>query len=159
MKTVSVKQVAEALDLTPRAVIYRLEKGQLKGTQQPNAFGKQEWRVYPTKEIVEGLKKQQSSENNADKEAGSFNFSPEDIDVVEPSPARSLADRSSLQTKRGRLGGVNSPRTRSEDWQRSLSDRWQKLSGSNRSCWQLKTELQQLRTPWWKKLFAAQLDN
>ncbi|HEY9681957.1 MAG TPA: hypothetical protein V6C86_10295 [Oculatellaceae cyanobacterium] len=83
MKTISVKQVAEALDLTPRAVIYRLEKGQLKGTQQPNAFGKQEWRVYPTKEIVEGLKRQQPSENKADKDDSSLNFSPDDIDVVD----------------------------------------------------------------------------
>jgi hypothetical protein len=84
MKTISVKQVAEALNLTPRAVIYRLEKGQLKGTQQPNAFGKQEWRVYPTKEIVEGLKRvQQPSDNKAGQDDGALNFSPEEAEVVD----------------------------------------------------------------------------
>jgi hypothetical protein len=83
MKTISVKQVAEALDLTPRAVIYRLEKGQLKGTQQPNAFGKQEWRVYPTKEIIEGLKRRQPSENSPNRDDSSLNFSPEEIEVID----------------------------------------------------------------------------
>lgn len=88
MKTISVKQVATALDITPRAVIYRLEKGQLRGTQSPNAFGKQEWRVYPTKEIVEGLKRNSGNIEQARKEASSvdeFDFSPEDIEVVEAS--------------------------------------------------------------------------
>lgn len=88
MKTISVKQVATALDITPRAVIYRLEKGQLRGTQSPNAFGKQEWRVYPTKEIVEGLKRNSGSVEQARKEAANvdeFDFSPEDIEVVEAS--------------------------------------------------------------------------
>lgn len=85
MKTISVKQVAEALELTTRAVVYRLEKGQLKGTQQPNAFGKQEWRVYPTKEIIEGLKKRQGSEIKSDGETGdeSLNFSPDGTDIVD----------------------------------------------------------------------------
>ncbi len=84
MKTISVKQVAEALSLTPRAVIYRLEKGQLKGSQQPNAFGKQEWRVYPTKEIIEGLKRLQApSDNKVEQDDGALNFSPEEAEVVD----------------------------------------------------------------------------
>jgi len=88
MKTISVKQVATALDITPRAVIYRLEKNQLRGTQSPNAFGKQEWRVYPTKEIVEGLKRNSGTVEQARKEAvdtSEFDFSPEDIEIVEAS--------------------------------------------------------------------------
>lgn len=95
MKTISVKQVATALDITPRAVIYRLEKKQLRGTQSPNAFGKQEWRVYPTKEIIEGLKRNAASVEKARREAsdsGDFDFSPEDIDVVE---AETIQDGSS----------------------------------------------------------------
>ncbi|MBA4073481.1 MAG: hypothetical protein C0508_00485 [Cyanobacteria bacterium PR.023] len=88
MKTISVKQVATALDITPRAVIYRLEKNQLRGTQSPNAFGKKEWRVYPTKEIVEGLKRNSGTVEQARKEAidtSEFDFSPEDIEIVEAS--------------------------------------------------------------------------
>ncbi len=57
MRTISVKEAAAALGLTERAIIYRLDKGALKGTQSPNAFGKPQWRVYPTKEIAEGLKR------------------------------------------------------------------------------------------------------
>jgi hypothetical protein len=86
MKTISVKQVATALDITPRAVIYRLEKKALRGTQSPNSFGKPEWRVYPTKEIIEGLKSKSASIEQARKEApdnNDFDFSPEDIAVAE----------------------------------------------------------------------------
>lgn len=101
MKTISVKQVAEALSLTPRAVIYRLEKGQLKGTQQPNAFGKQEWRVYPTKEIIEGLKKQQPSETKDDT---SLNFSPDYIEVVD-AIAGEQGDRDEQQPEEDSHGG------------------------------------------------------
>ena len=86
MKTISVKQVAAALDITPRAVIYRLEKKALRGTQSPNSFGKPEWRVYPTKEIIEGLKSKSASIEEARKEApdnNDFDFSPDDIAVAE----------------------------------------------------------------------------
>jgi hypothetical protein len=55
MKTVTVKQVAEALNLTTRAVRDRLTRGDLKGTQKVNSFGVKEWRVYPTKEIAAKL--------------------------------------------------------------------------------------------------------
>jgi hypothetical protein len=60
-----------------------LEKGQLKGTQQPNAFGKQEWRVYPTKEIIEGIKRQQPFQNKPGNNDSSLNFSPEEMDVID----------------------------------------------------------------------------
>jgi hypothetical protein len=57
MKTIPVKLAAAALGISNRAVIYRLEKGRLRGEQRPNQFGTLEWNIYPNKEIQEGLKK------------------------------------------------------------------------------------------------------
>jgi hypothetical protein len=56
MRTISVKEAAQALGLSNRAVIYRLEKGDLRGHQSPNPYGVNEWRIYPTKEIAQKLK-------------------------------------------------------------------------------------------------------
>src|SRR5688572_10619370 len=56
MKTISVKEAAQALGITPRAVIYRIEKGDLNGHQSENPYGVNEWRIYPTKEISQKLK-------------------------------------------------------------------------------------------------------
>ncbi len=56
MRTVTVKEAADALGLTPRAIVARLAKGDLKGKQQTNAYGTKEWRIYPTKEIAQKLK-------------------------------------------------------------------------------------------------------
>lgn len=72
MRTVSVKQAAAALGLTERAIIYRLDKGQLKGSQTPNAFGKPQWRVYPTKEISDGLKELSIEEESEQEEQTNF---------------------------------------------------------------------------------------
>lgn len=55
MKTLSVKQVAECLGVSPRAVIKRLNNDQLKGTRRPNKYGVEEWWVYPNKEIRAAL--------------------------------------------------------------------------------------------------------
>jgi hypothetical protein len=55
MKTLTVKQVAECLGVSPRAVIKRLNNQQLKGTRRPNKFGVEEWWVYPNKEIRAAL--------------------------------------------------------------------------------------------------------
>lgn len=55
MRTVTVKEAAEALGLTKRAVMYRLESSKLKGTRVKNSYGVEEWRIYPTKEIIERL--------------------------------------------------------------------------------------------------------
>ncbi len=85
MKTVSVKEAASALGLTPRAVIYRLEKGDLKGTRSPNQYGVQEWRIYPNKHILTGLQINQSSE--------SLDFAPEIIDAVTIETKFTPADR------------------------------------------------------------------
>lgn len=51
MKTLSVKQVADVLGVSPRAVLKRLNNGQLKGTRRTNKYGVEEWWVYPNKEI------------------------------------------------------------------------------------------------------------
>lgn len=57
MKTISVRDAALALDISPRAVLYRREKGQLKGQLVKNDHGVPEYRIYPNKEIIEGLKR------------------------------------------------------------------------------------------------------
>ena len=57
MKTISVKQAATALGLSPRAIQYKLQNGDLEGTRSKNQFGKSEWRIWPTKDIAEALKK------------------------------------------------------------------------------------------------------
>lgn len=62
MRTVTVKEAADALGLTTRAITSRLAKGDLKGTQKTNAFGVKEWRIYPTKEIASKLKLDQDSD-------------------------------------------------------------------------------------------------
>ncbi|PZM78824.1 MAG: hypothetical protein DKT66_23275 [Candidatus Melainabacteria bacterium] len=56
MKTISVKEAAQALGITPRAVIYRIQNGDLNGHQTPNPYGVNEWRIYPTKDISQKLK-------------------------------------------------------------------------------------------------------
>lgn len=57
MKTISVKDAAAALGITNRAVLYRREKGQLKGQLIKNDHGVPEYRIYPNKEIIEGLRR------------------------------------------------------------------------------------------------------
>lgn len=114
MKTISVKQVAAALDITPRAVIYRLEKKQLRGTQSPNAFGKQEWRVYPTKEIIEALKRNSAAVEQARQESSQstdFDFTPDDADIVEAD----VYDGSSEVASDQENDSVSEPGAR--DWQ------------------------------------------
>lgn len=55
MKTISVKEAAEALGVSPRSIQYKLQNGDLKGTRTKNQYGVAEWRVWPTKEIAEAL--------------------------------------------------------------------------------------------------------
>lgn len=74
MKTISVKEAAVALGLTPRAVSYRLEKGQLKGTLGKNeTTGVPEWRIYPNKEILAGLSQPPADNTTA------IDFEPNDV--------------------------------------------------------------------------------
>lgn len=62
MRTVTVKEAADALGLTTRAITSRLAKGDLKGTQKTNAYGVKEWRIYPTKEIASKMKLDEASD-------------------------------------------------------------------------------------------------
>jgi hypothetical protein len=57
VKSITVKEAAEALGISTRAVLLRREKGSLKGFMTTNARGSEEYRIYPTKEILEGLHK------------------------------------------------------------------------------------------------------
>ncbi len=88
MKTISVKEAAAALGLTPRAVSYRLEKGQLKGTLSKNeTTGVPEWRIYPNKEILAGL-----SQPPAD-DATAIDFEPNDVIEAESVDDTASSDR------------------------------------------------------------------
>lgn len=63
-KTFTVKEVAVALGITPRGVVQRLNRNQLKGTRKTNQFGTPEWQVYATREIsqaIESLKSDPSA--------------------------------------------------------------------------------------------------
>lgn len=56
MRTISVKEAAQALGCTTRTVINRLKNGDLNGQQFENPYGVNEWRIYPTKEIAQKLR-------------------------------------------------------------------------------------------------------
>lgn len=93
MKTLSVKQVADVLGVSPRAVLKRLNNGQLKGTRRTNKYGVEEWWVYPNKEIRGSLEASGRSDllgndipadaEIVDAEAESF-APPDDEDIEEP---------------------------------------------------------------------------
>ncbi|MCA9801767.1 MAG: hypothetical protein KC777_07255 [Cyanobacteria bacterium HKST-UBA02] len=88
-RTISVKEAAAALGITPRAVTYRLEKGQLKGNLGKNEFGVPEWRIYPNKEIMTALaEKEEEQESSID---GPINFEPGD-DVIEAESVESAEE-------------------------------------------------------------------
>lgn len=78
MKTISVKEAAQALGLSTRAVQYKLQNGDLKGTRTKNQYGVAEWRVWPNKDIAEALAKQKGQ--SVDDE---INFSPADAETIE----------------------------------------------------------------------------
>lgn len=83
MKTLSVREVAAALDMTPRGVIQRLNKGQLKGTRRTNQFGTQEWLVYANREIMQAVERKRGATGNETAPRDEFNFSPDDAATVE----------------------------------------------------------------------------
>lgn len=55
MRNLSVKEVADVLGISARAVLKRLNNDQLRGTRRSNKFGVEEWSVYPNKEIRAAL--------------------------------------------------------------------------------------------------------
>ncbi len=81
MKTISVKEAAEALGVSPRAVQYKLQNGDLKGTRTKNQYGVAEWRVWPNKEISEALSQKQGAK--PDGSADAINFSPNESEAVD----------------------------------------------------------------------------
>ena len=80
MKTISVKEAAEALGVSPRAVQYKLQSGDLKGTRSKNQYGVAEWRVWPNKEISEALSQKGGK---SDGSADAINFAPNESETVE----------------------------------------------------------------------------
>ena len=102
MKTISVRQAAIALGITPRAVSYRLEKGQLKGTLSKNeATGVPEWRIYPNKDILSGL----SQADIDDATATTIDFDPND--VIEAESIDDTAGSDTTQQSEARPGAVD----------------------------------------------------
>lgn len=81
MKTISVKEAAEALGVSPRAVQYKLQNGDLKGTRTKNQYGVDEWRVWPNKQISEALSQKQGGKSEGSADA--INFSPNENETVE----------------------------------------------------------------------------
>ena len=73
MKTISVKEAAGFLGVSPRAVQYRLQNGELKGTRTKNQYGVLEWRVYPNKDIQQAASSQPVISTNTEK----LTFEPE----------------------------------------------------------------------------------
>lgn len=57
MKTISVSEAAQALGISAKRILYRRAKGRLQGILVKNERGIDEFRIYPTREIMEGLRK------------------------------------------------------------------------------------------------------
>lgn len=81
MKTITVREAAHALNLTKRAVMYRLDGGKLKGIRVKTSHGLEEWRIYPNKEILEGL--QRLAQSNPVNEPLRGPLTEEEIDAEE----------------------------------------------------------------------------
>jgi len=79
MKTISVKEAAFALGLSTRAVQYKLQNGDLKGTRTKNNYGVAEWRVWPNKEISEALKKVEKGDVSTE----ALDFSPSEAETID----------------------------------------------------------------------------
>lgn len=78
VKNISVKEAAEALGVTPRTIQYKLQNGDLKGTRARNQYGKDEWRIYPTKQIEEAIARKTGRTPSEE-----INFNPMDDAVLE----------------------------------------------------------------------------
>jgi len=81
LKTITVREAAHALNLTKRAVMYRLDGGKLKGIRVKTSHGLEEWRIYPNKEILEGL--QRLAQSNPVNEPLRDPLTEEEIDAEE----------------------------------------------------------------------------
>ncbi len=92
MRTISVKEAAQALGCTTRTVINRLKNGDLNGQQFENPYGVQEWRIYPTKEIAQKLKIKDPG--NPETISPEINFGPLD----EPIDAETVSEETNSST-------------------------------------------------------------
>jgi hypothetical protein len=215
MKTLSVKDVAFALNMTPRGVVQRLNKGQLKGTRRTNQFGTQEWVVYATKEITQALA---DKRGDATKGTGEYNFSPdaETIDAEEVYPdnikeepswreqeierlellaeklvkpltekiaaqamminaqeqqledqkrqikllpdleKRAEEERKAAELRALEVEALNKQIAALEEERKSQEMKLEKVDALEAKLATVNAELEQLKQPWWKKLFSTQ---
>lgn len=216
MKTLSVKDVAFALNMTPRGVVQRLNKGQLKGTRRTNQFGTQEWVVYATKEIMQALADKRGDATKA--ATGEYNFSPdaETIDAEEVYPdnageepnwreqeierlellaeklvkpltekiaaqamminaqeqqleeqkrqikllpdleKRAEEERKAAELRALEVEALNKQIAALEEERKTQNTKLEKVDALETQLAAVNAELEQLKQPWWKKLFSAQ---
>jgi DNA repair exonuclease SbcCD ATPase subunit len=76
VKTISVKEAALALGVSPRTIQYKLQNGDLKGSRTKNQFGVAEWRIWPTKEIADSLTQKQGNSE-------AISFAPTDSETID----------------------------------------------------------------------------
>jgi hypothetical protein len=102
LRTVTVREAAQALNLTKRAIMYRLESKKLKGIRVRNDFGVEEWRIYPTKEIAERLSDVSRTTATVEaKEVADEFFEADDVDFEEADVQ--TAEHSDLDSDRERM--------------------------------------------------------
>lgn len=153
MKTISVRDAAAALGITNRAVLYRREKGQLKGQLIKNDHGVPEYRIYPNKEIIEGLRKMGSpliasetfqEADIVEAEAQTIfepsvdqihNFGPSVVEPAEGSPKTNPGDWTEQQS-RSAAGGVAE-----ELWSNLINRFLEKLEEKDQLIGEMRTEL------------------
>ena len=82
MRTLSVREVADALGMTPRGVIQRLNRGQLKGTKKLNQFGIQEWQIYANREVLQAVESKKGLDAGQATQP-SLDFAPNGEDTVD----------------------------------------------------------------------------
>lgn len=215
MKTLSVKDVAFALNMTPRGVVQRLNKGQLKGTRRTNQFGTQEWVIYATKEIMQALA---DKRGDSAKATGEYNFSPdaETIDAEEVYPdnieeepnwreqeierlellaeklvkpltekiaaqamminaqeqqleeqkrqikllpdleKRAEEERKAAELRALEVEALNKQIAALEEERKSQETKLEKVDALEAKLATVNAELEQLKQPWWKKMFSPQ---
>ncbi len=101
MRTLTVKEAAQALGVSVRTVQHRLNTGELKGKRTPNQYGVSEWRVWPNKEIMERLSPGKSFEEldfSAPQEEFMGGDSSAVIDAEAVESGRDDSDEPSLRT-------------------------------------------------------------
>ena len=91
MKNITVREAALALGLTKRAIMYRLADGKLKGVRVNNENGVSEWRIYPTKEIIDALNRAAAANPTTEP------VNPEIDDIIDAEDADLVEDLESLE--------------------------------------------------------------